>query len=180
MTISALILAALLGLPQVVTIDSKEMDLDDFFRFVASAANMNIVLHPAVQGKVNLMVKDAPLEQVLDFVLKNYGLRKEVEGNTMRIAPAAAFQAEQAQTAALEEARLSALPLQTQIYVLNYAKAHLAFPHESTANQWFTEAQFESYRALGYRSVEAAVAFGIDRFVGPSPQVESASVGRHA
>lgn len=123
MTISILILAALLGLPQVVTIDSKEMDLGDFFRFVASAANMNIVLHPAVQGKVNLMVKDAPLEQVLDFVLKNYGLRKEVEGNTMRIAPAAAFQAEQAQTAALEEARLSALPLQTQIYVLNYAKA---------------------------------------------------------
>lgn len=123
MTISTLILAALLGLPQVVTINSKEMDLGDFFRFIASAANMNIILHPAVQGKVNLMVKDAPLEHVLDFVLKNYELRKEVEGNTMRIAPAAAFQAEQAQTAVIEEARLSALPLQTQIYILNYAKA---------------------------------------------------------
>jgi type IV pilus assembly protein PilQ len=123
MTISSLLLAAFLASFQVVSIDTKEMDLGDFLRFMASAANMNIVLHPAVQGKVNLMVKDAPWEQVLDFVLKNYGLRKEVEGNTMRIAPAAAFQAEQAQTAAIEEARLSALPLQTQIYFLNYARA---------------------------------------------------------
>jgi type IV pilus assembly protein PilQ len=123
MTISSLLLAAFLASFQVVSIDTKEMDLSDFFRFMASAANMNIVLHPAVQGKVNLMVKDAPWEQVLDFVLKNYGLQKEVEGNTMRIAPATAFQAEQAQTAAIEEARLSALPLQTQIYFLNYARA---------------------------------------------------------
>lgn len=31
-----------------------------------------------------------------------------------------------------------------------YAKAHPEFPHESTADQWFDEAQFESYRALGF------------------------------
>lgn len=30
-----------------------------------------------------------------------------------------------------------------------YAAAHDAFPHESTANQFFTEAQFESYRHFG-------------------------------
>jgi len=33
--------------------------------------------------------------------------------------------------------------------VRNYALAHPAFPHETTANQFFTESQFESYRALG-------------------------------
>ncbi|MDH6268694.1 hypothetical protein M2360_004101 [Rhizobium sp. SG_E_25_P2] len=31
-----------------------------------------------------------------------------------------------------------------------YANAHPTFPHESTTDQWFTESQFESYRALGY------------------------------
>lgn len=31
----------------------------------------------------------------------------------------------------------------------NYARMSQAFPHESTANQFFTESQFESYRALG-------------------------------
>ncbi len=34
--------------------------------------------------------------------------------------------------------------------VLNYALQNMAFPHESTADQWFSEAQFESYRKLGY------------------------------
>ena len=33
--------------------------------------------------------------------------------------------------------------------VLNYERQHRDFPHESTANQWFSESQFESYRALG-------------------------------
>jgi hypothetical protein len=30
-----------------------------------------------------------------------------------------------------------------------YGKAHQAFPHESTLDQWFSESQFESYRMLG-------------------------------
>jgi hypothetical protein len=33
--------------------------------------------------------------------------------------------------------------------VFSYAKAREDFPHESTTDQWFDEAQFESYRALG-------------------------------
>ena len=37
--------------------------------------------------------------------------------------------------------------------VANYARAHAAFPHESTAEQWFSEAQFESYRMLGLHTV---------------------------
>jgi hypothetical protein len=34
--------------------------------------------------------------------------------------------------------------------VLNYAVEHPPFPHQTTANQFFTESQFESYRALGH------------------------------
>ena len=33
--------------------------------------------------------------------------------------------------------------------VMAYAAAHTSFPHESTADQFFTESQFESYRHLG-------------------------------
>lgn len=38
--------------------------------------------------------------------------------------------------------------------VVNYASAHDAFPHEPTADQFFSEAQFESYRALGKCAIE--------------------------
>ncbi len=38
--------------------------------------------------------------------------------------------------------------------VLGYGSANPTFPHQSTADQWFDEMQFESYRALGEHIVE--------------------------
>jgi hypothetical protein len=38
--------------------------------------------------------------------------------------------------------------------VLNYQTAHPDFPHETTADQWFDEPQFESYRRLGQHIVK--------------------------
>jgi hypothetical protein len=38
--------------------------------------------------------------------------------------------------------------------VFNYAKGCDDFPHESTADQFFSESQFESYRALGYHTLD--------------------------
>jgi hypothetical protein len=37
--------------------------------------------------------------------------------------------------------------------VFNYAETNPAFPHDPTANQWFNESQFESYRKLGLETV---------------------------
>ena len=39
--------------------------------------------------------------------------------------------------------------------VFHYAKAHPSFPHESTANQLYSESQFESYRELGANAVNS-------------------------
>lgn len=38
--------------------------------------------------------------------------------------------------------------------VTQYHMAHSQFPHETTADQWFAESQFESYRALGYHATD--------------------------
>jgi hypothetical protein len=40
--------------------------------------------------------------------------------------------------------------------VLAYAQVDKTFPHDSTANQWFDESHFESYRALGEAAGAAA------------------------
>jgi len=39
--------------------------------------------------------------------------------------------------------------------VVNYSRSHPSFPQESTMNQWFDTAQFESYRELGLHTVRA-------------------------
>jgi hypothetical protein len=44
--------------------------------------------------------------------------------------------------------------------VLSYAMSHSTFPHETTANQFFTESQFESYRMLGNEIAESAFEAG--------------------
>ena len=42
-----------------------------------------------------------------------------------------------------------------------YPSVNAAFPHDSTANQWFDETHFENYRALG-KAVGAAASVEID------------------
>jgi len=44
--------------------------------------------------------------------------------------------------------------------VLGYHKKVPVFPHESTADQWFDESQFESYRALGCHIADMALGHG--------------------
>ena len=57
--------------------------------------------------------------------------------------------------------------------VLSYAIAHGTFPHESTLNQFFSESQFESYRALGYeiadRAFETGEGLAVDPATGAAP-----------
>ena len=43
----------------------------------------------------------------------------------------------------------------------NYAQTHTEFPHESTSDQWFDEAQFESYRKLGEHSLVKFTKFDL-------------------
>jgi GNAT superfamily N-acetyltransferase len=43
--------------------------------------------------------------------------------------------------------------------VLQYHKRNKAFPHESTGDQFYDEAQWESYRRLGIHAVEGALRF---------------------
>jgi hypothetical protein len=41
--------------------------------------------------------------------------------------------------------------------IANYSKRHPGFPHQSTADQFFDEDQFESYRMLGHGAASAAL-----------------------
>ncbi len=47
--------------------------------------------------------------------------------------------------------------------VIEYKASHPTFPHDSTANQWFGESQFESYRKLGYHAAKRTLQPGVDR-----------------
>ena len=46
-------------------------------------------------------------------------------------------------------------------FIAQYKSRHPMFPHESTADQFFDEKQFESYRSLGYLIANRALTVGI-------------------
>ncbi len=56
--------------------------------------------------------------------------------------------------------------------VLQYAMQCADFPHESTADQWFDETQFESYRKLGFHAAESANLF---EYLQPSKKTATAA-----
>jgi hypothetical protein len=64
------------------------------------------------------------------------------------------------------------------IDIRSYATANDEFPHESTADQWFSESRFESYRALGFEIMDGVLTEALAR-LGPStkPTLEAILTG---
>lgn len=52
--------------------------------------------------------------------------------------------------------------------VAQYHRAHLPFPQETTAGQFFDEAQWESYRMLGYHIALEVFGTGGSAATGPT------------
>lgn len=61
--------------------------------------------------------------------------------------------------------------------IKQYALTHSTFPHETTANQFFNESQFESYRHLGSFVVETIVKEGVSKAPARPSRDESTPTG---
>ncbi|WP_149195098.1 hypothetical protein [Luteimonas suaedae] len=63
--------------------------------------------------------------------------------------------------------------------ILHYARTHARFPHEATRDQYFDEAQFESYRRLGEDIAERALAPVLERIGAEVGAPGHAELGLH-
>jgi type IV pilus assembly protein PilQ len=108
---------------QHISLNLKDADIKDFFRLIHEISGLNLVIDPNVQGTVTMVLNDIPWDQALDLVLRNNQLGRQLEGNVVRIATIKTLQAEAAQQAQLIKAQEAAVPLQTEVKALSYAKA---------------------------------------------------------
>ncbi len=106
-----------------INVNFKDVDLQDFFRLIHEVSGLNVVLDPSVKGNLTLVMDDVPWDQVLDIVLQNNNLEKQLNGNVLRIATKATIKAEDEQRAALLQAEQDSTPLETVTRQLSYAKA---------------------------------------------------------
>ncbi|HLP29788.1 MAG TPA: type IV pilus secretin PilQ [Geothrix sp.] len=105
-----------------ITIDLQNTEIRDFLRILADTGKLNLVMDPDVQGNFGFKFTDTPWDQVLDVVLKNAGLGKEIQNGVLRVAKVDKLQKEEEERKKLEETKALAGELQTITRPLSYAK----------------------------------------------------------
>jgi type IV pilus assembly protein PilQ len=106
-----------------VSLDFQGVDLRAVLRTFAEITGLNLVIDPAVQGTVDVALREVPWDQALDTILRANQLGYTVEGNIVRIAPLSKLREEQEETRKLAEARALSGDLQMLTRTLSYAKA---------------------------------------------------------
>jgi len=105
-----------------ITIDLQNTEIRDFLRILADTGKLNLVMDPDVQGNFGFKFTDTPWDQVLDVVLKNAGLGKEIQNGVLRVAKVDKLQKEEEERKKLDEIKALAGDLQTITRPLSYAK----------------------------------------------------------
>ncbi|MDE3245061.1 MAG: type IV pilus secretin PilQ [Acidobacteriota bacterium] len=105
-----------------ITIDIPSADLGTFLRIIADSMHLNLIMDQDVQGTYNFKFTDTPADLVLDMILKNAGLGKEISHGVLRVAKVEKLQKEENDRKSLDEAKALAGDLQSVSYPLSYAK----------------------------------------------------------
>ncbi len=106
-----------------ISMDFQDLDLRSVLRVFAEESGLNMVLDPAVQGTVNVQLRDVPWDQALDMILRANKLGYIVDGTIVRIAPLTVLAEEETQRRKLTEEQALAGQLQVLTKTLSYAKA---------------------------------------------------------
>jgi type IV pilus assembly protein PilQ len=106
-----------------ISLDFKDGDILDIVRLMAEVGDFQVVADPGISCKVTLKLKEVPLRQAFDVILRSCGLGYDEENGIVRVAPTARLTAEHAEARRLAEERSLNRPLQTRVVRLSYAKA---------------------------------------------------------
>mgnify|MGYP001572772749 FL=1 len=111
---------------QPISFDFQGADLRSVLRLFASpeVSGLNMVIDPAVQGTVDVLLNEVPWDQALDIILRGNKLGYSVDGNVVRIAPLAVLAEEESARRKLAEAQELAGELTVITKSLSYAKAN--------------------------------------------------------
>ncbi len=105
-----------------ISLDFQGADLRAVLRTFAEISGLNIVIDPAVQGTVDVALRDVPWDQALDIILRANKLGYSVDGTIVRIAPNTVLKSEEDERKALLDAQNDASQLGTLQRQLSYAK----------------------------------------------------------
>jgi type IV pilus assembly protein PilQ len=106
-----------------ISLDFQGADLRAVLRTFSEISGLNMVIDPAVQGTVDVALRDVPWDQALDIILRANKLGYLIDGTIVRIAPLSVLADEESQRRKLGEEQALAGQLSVLTKTLSYAKA---------------------------------------------------------
>ena len=106
-----------------ISLDFQGADLRAVLRMFSEISGLNIVIDPAVQGSVDVVLNAVPWDQALDLILRSNKLGYLVDGTIVRIAPLTVLAEEEGQRRKLSDEQALAGDLRVLTRTLSYAKA---------------------------------------------------------
>ncbi|MBF0455899.1 MAG: type IV pilus secretin PilQ [Magnetococcales bacterium] len=104
-----------------ISLDFKEIDVQNALRIIAEISDLNIILSDSVSGTLTMRLVDVPWDQALALILEAKGLGRVKQGNVLRIAPLAEIQTTaQARLQARQSAR-KLEPFITELIPVSFA-----------------------------------------------------------
>jgi type IV pilus assembly protein PilQ len=111
-----------------ISMDFEDTDLRSVLRVFSETSGLNIIIDPAVQGRVNMVLNEVPWDQAMETILRANQLTYMVDGTIVRILPLSVYKQEQEQQAEISKAKALAGELHVQTFALSYAKAESLKP----------------------------------------------------
>jgi type IV pilus assembly protein PilQ len=111
-----------------ISLDFQGADLRAVLRTFAEISGLNIVIDPAVQGSVDVSLRDVPWDQALDIILRANKLGYSLDGTIVRVAPLNVLADEEKQRRQLAEQQALAGELRVMTKTLSYATADQVKP----------------------------------------------------
>lgn len=106
-----------------ISLDFKDVDIDDVLRLIAEVSDLNIIAGDEVQGQVTIRLVDVPWDQALDVILLTKGLGFVRVGNVLRIAPGEVLKTEEEARLQEKRAKEKLEDLLVKLQPVNYADA---------------------------------------------------------
>jgi len=106
-----------------VSLDFQGADLRSVLRTFSEISGLNLVIDPAVQGSVDVALRDVPWDQALDNILRSNKLGYIVDGTIVRVAPLTVLADEEKDRRKLSDEQALSGELKVMTKTLNYALA---------------------------------------------------------
>lgn len=113
---------------QPISLDFQGADLRAVLRVFSEVSGLNVVIDPAIQGSVDVTLRDVPWDQALEIILRANKLGYSLDGTIVRIAPLTVLADEEAQRRKLADEQALSGRLQVLTRTLSYAKAEDVAP----------------------------------------------------